>query len=420
MFSYMIDKRQARQFLLQHQGLRPGTLPAGKEGIMQYIRQAGCIQYDPLNIAGHNHELVLQARIPGFRPEMAYELLYQDRLLIDGWDKNMSIYSTEDWPYFRRYRDRAYLRFRDNEVLMTTAEQVRQELMLRGPLSSLDLDGKEKMDWAWAPARVSRAAMESMYFWGELTVHHRVNTRRYYDFTSKLLPERVLQTPDPLSTDEEYHDWYVLRRIGSIGLLWNKSGDGWLGIADMKSKERTAAILRLLQRDLLREVRVDGLKHPLYIRTQDAPVLEAVIAAQADTAEKPACAAVLAPLDNLLWERELVAQLFGFTYRWEVYKPAAERKFGYYVLPLLCGDRFVARLEPVMNKKTGVLTIAGWWWEPEEALDDHNVPLLSAALHALARCTRAARIEFATGLVKSQKLGKLEKALKASAAKPRS
>ncbi|WP_151735005.1 winged helix-turn-helix domain-containing protein [Paenibacillus tengchongensis] len=410
--SYEIDKQQARQFLLRHQRLLPGSLPAGKEGIRQYVRHVGCIQYDPLNIAGHNHELVLQARVSGFLPEMAYELLYQDRDLIDGWDKNMSIYSTEDWPYFRRYRDRAYRRYGGNELLLATAEQVRRELRLRGPLSSLDLEGKEKMDWAWAPARVSRAAMESMYFWGELAVHHRVNTRRYYDFSAKLLPESIIQAADPIPTEVEYQDWYVLRRIGSIGLLWNKSGDGWLGIADLKSKERTAAILRLLQRDLVREVRVEGLKQPLYIRTEDAAELEAVMGAQADTASESGCAAVLAPLDNLLWERELVAQLFGFTYRWEVYKPAAEREYGYYVLPLLYGDRFVARLEPVMNKKSGILTIAGWWWEPNEALDDGMAPLLSAALQSLARCTRATAVVFAPGIVRQNKLGKLDKALK--------
>ncbi|WP_379151701.1 winged helix-turn-helix domain-containing protein [Paenibacillus sp. sgz5001063] len=408
MITYSLSKRQARQFLLHHQRLVSGGSARGKDAIYDFIRHVGCIQYDPLSIAGHNHELVLQARIPGFVPELASELLYKDRLLIDGWDKNMSIYCTEDWPYFQRRRDMAAERYQGNETLKTMVAHVREELVRRGPLSSLDLESKDKIDWAWAPARLSRAAMESMYFWGEISVHHRVHTRRYYDFTANLLPEHLLGTRDPNLTAEQHFDWYVLRRIGSIGLQWNKSGDGWLGIAGLKSKERTAAIERLLHRDSLREVRVDGLKLPLYMRTIDAYVLEEILANGYDTPIKNETsvefAAALAPLDNLLWDRELIRQLFGFTYRWEVYKPIAEREYGYYVLPLLYGDRFIARFEPVMDKKNGILNILHWWWEPDTALSQEMIPAITAALDALAKCTRASSIRFNPGVAESNGL----------------
>lgn len=420
MITYNLSKRQARLFLLRHQRLVFGGLTEGKKSIYDYIRHVGCIQYDPLSITGHNHELVLQARIQGFKPEMASELLYQDRLLIDGWDKNMSIYCTEDWPYFRRRREAAATRHQGNEVMSSMVNHVRGELNTRGPLSSLDLESKEKIDWAWAPARLSRAAMESMYFWGELSIHHRVHTRRYYDFTSRLLPAVLLSTDDPNVTDEQHHDWYVLRRIGSIGLQWNKSGDGWLGIAGMKSKERTAAVQRLLQRDQIREVTVEGIKLPLYMRTMDAPELEAVLQREAAASKGEgsseavtAFAAALAPLDNLLWDRELIRQLFGFHYRWEVYKPVAEREYGYYVLPLLYDDCFIARLEPVMDKKSGVLTIVRWWWEHGEmqAPASGRLPALVQALTSLARSIGATGIRFAPDIVQACGLQDLESAL---------
>ncbi|MGN7760244.1 winged helix-turn-helix domain-containing protein [Paenibacillus sp. 22594] len=409
--TYSLSKRQARQFLLQHQRLVSGGSPRGKAAIYDFVRHVGCIQYDPLSIAGHNHELVLQARIPGFVPELASELLYKDRLLVDGWDKNMSIYCTEDWQYFQRRRDMAAERYQGNEALGAMVSHVREELIRRGPLSSLDLESKDKIDWAWAPARLSRAAMESMYYWGEISIHHRVHTRRYYDFTAKLLPEHLLITEDPNVTPEQHYDWYVLRRIGSIGLQWNKSGDGWLGIAGLKSKERTAAIDRLLQRDSLREVRVDGLKLPLYMRTSDAHVLEEILADDGTFNHNEAgvdFAAALAPLDNLLWDRELIKQLFGFTYRWEVYKPVAEREYGYYVLPLLYGERFIARFEPVMDKKNGVLNILRWWWEPDTGLSAEMIPALTSALDSLAECTRASSIRFAPGVAVSNGLQALE------------
>ncbi|NLG49100.1 MAG: hypothetical protein GX552_03180, partial [Chloroflexi bacterium] len=97
---------------------------------------------------------------------------------------------------------------------------------------------------------------------------------------------------------------------------------------------------------------------PFYLRSADAPLLDT---AAEDT---PPRAAILAALDNLLWDRELARALFDLDYVWEVYKPVAERRYGYYVLPVLYGDRFVARFAPERDKRNGTLTIKGWWWEP--------------------------------------------------------
>jgi uncharacterized protein YcaQ len=199
-----------------------------------------------------------------------------------------------------------------------------------------------------------------MYAWGELIIHHRVHTRKAYDFARRHIPEGILSAPDPNPTDKEYHDWYVLRRIGSVGLLWNRAGGAWLGMRGIKSRERTAALTRLLEQDCVAAVRVEGLDPVLYIRTQDQPTLERVL----DAASPSPRAAIIAPLDNLLWDRRLVEELFGFSYVWEVYKPAAERRYGYYVLPILYGDRFAARFEPARDGSNGALLIRNWRWEP--------------------------------------------------------
>jgi uncharacterized protein YcaQ len=107
-------------------------------------------------------------------------------------------------------------------------------------------------------------------------------------------------------------------------------------------------------------VEVEGIAFPFYLRCADQPALERVL----DAPDPPPQAAIIAPLDNLLWDRRLISELFGFTYRWEVYKPVAERRHGYYVLPILYGDRFVARFEPGRDRKHDALWIKGWWWEP--------------------------------------------------------
>jgi uncharacterized protein YcaQ len=374
-----LTKQQARRFILAHQGLWPPHDLEGRTRVLDYIRRVGCIQFDPLNIVGRNPELVLQSRVADFGPSMLQELLYEDRKLLDGWDKNMSIYCVEDWPCFRRHRERMRHHHGDSSRPATAIlPQVRQAIEERGPLSSIDLDFDATVDWSWAPTRLARAALESMYAWGELIIHHRVNTRKVYDFSRRHLPEVLLRDPDPNPTEEQYHDWHVHRRIGGIGLAWNRAGDAWLGMAGIKSRERGAALARLLERGQVIEIRVEGIDTPLYLRSEDQLTLDGTL----DSSDLLPRAAILAPLDNLLWDRRLVEALFDFSYVWEVYKPAAERQYGYYVLPLLYGDRFVARFEPGRDKESGALVIRNWWWE---ARVSHSPEMQSGLRHCFRR-----------------------------------
>lgn len=356
-----LTKSQARRFLLVHQGLWSERGYQGKEGVLDYIRHVGCIQYDPLDIVGKNPDLVLQARVEGFRPDLLTELLYEDRRLLDGMDKVMSIYPVEDWPYFRRRRQNYWNGSGRIDAVRPVLAQVRAAIEARGPLSSLDLKMDEKVDWDWSESRLARAALESMYLSGELAIHHKIHTRKFYDLAVRCLPEDLLALPDPNRTEEEYQDWHVARRIRSVGLLWNRAGDVWLGMYNIKSKKRTLALNRLVERGIIQQVEVEGLQQPLYLHNQDRPTLERALEMVTETCQ----ARFIAPLDNLCWDRRLLKELFDFDYRWEVYVPVDRRKYGYYVLPVLYGDRFVARFEPAYDKKKGVFTVKNWWWEPE-------------------------------------------------------
>jgi hypothetical protein len=361
-----LTKAQARRFLLAYQGLWPPGDFQGKPGVLAYIRHVGCIQFDPLNIVGHNTDLVLQARVAGYRPDMLQKLLYEDRKLLDGFDKLMAVYPVEDWPYFQRRRDAIKDGAgRSAEDIRAVLPQIRVAIEERGPLSSIDLEMSEIVDWDWAQSRLARAALESMYFWGELVIHHKVHTRKFYDFTHRCLPAKLLEAPDPNETVEAYQDWYVHRRIGSVGLLWNRSGEAWW-ISSIQSKERTAALPRLLEDGRIVRVQIEGIKDPFYICSQDEPSVSSSLKA----GEPPLRAIVMAPLDNMLWDRRMLKEIFDFDYRWEVYVPADKRRYGYYVLPVLYGDRFIARFEPGHEKKLGVFTIKNWWWEAEVIPDE--------------------------------------------------
>jgi uncharacterized protein YcaQ len=361
----ILTKQQARRFVLAHQGLWPPRALEGKAGVMAVIRHLGCIQFDPLDVVGRNPELVLQSRVRDFRPEMLDDLLYEERKLVDGWDRNQAIYPVEDWSYFQRQRDRVRRNpGKSAEAVKGVLPQVREAVEDRGPLSSLDLDFDRTVDWSWAPTRLARAALDSMYGWGELIVHHKVHTRKVYDFAHRHIPEEILQTPDPNETEEDYRDWYVFRRLGGIGLMWDRASSVWRPMTGVNSRARSAALARLQDEGRVREVQVNGIEQPLYMRSEDEPTLDAVLA----SGQPDPHAALIAPLDNLIWDRQFVETLFGFEYRWEVYKPVAEREYGYYVIPVLYGDRFVARFEPDRDAPDGVLGIKGWWWEPDVAV----------------------------------------------------
>lgn len=222
------------------------------------------------------------------------------------------------------------------------------------------MNEKLSSGWDWADSRLARAVLDNMYLWGELVVHHRVHTRKIYDFAHKHLSKELLTAADPNKSEEQYQDWHILRRIRSVGMLWNRNAETWLGMSSVNGKQRTSAIARLLEQGKLNKIQIEGIKSPFYICTQDKRILNQALK-KSDSARR---AIVMAPLDNLLWDRQLLRDLFNFDYLWEVYVPAHKRRHGYYVLPILYGDLFVARFEPVRDKARGMMTIKNWWWEP--------------------------------------------------------
>ena len=166
-----LTNRQARQFMLLKHGLLGEYQFIGKQGVLDFVRQVGCIQYDPIDVCGKNAELVLQSRIEGFTKNMLDELLYTDRLLIDYPDKNLAIIPVEDWPYFERYRQVARQHAKRYPEMEKLTVQVRAHIHKHGAISSgdLKLDG----NFAWQSAihwssgnNASRSVLEQMYSTG--------------------------------------------------------------------------------------------------------------------------------------------------------------------------------------------------------------------------------------------------------------
>ena len=238
---------QARRYLVAYQRLaQPRTLK-GKAGALEYIRQVNCIQFDPINVVGQNPHLVLQSRVRNYRPALLDELLYRERSLVDGFDKVMSIYPREDWPFFNAYRaamGQLYKEASSTEKATRLLDWVREEIRTRGPLSALELEDDTKMDW-WltGSARAVRIALDILFYSGEVVIHHRVANRRYFELATRVLGEPLTAPADPHEDASAYREWHVLRRIESMGLARPQGNGQWGGIQRSGSLEPVLARL---------------------------------------------------------------------------------------------------------------------------------------------------------------------------------
>lgn len=364
-----ITKQQATQFILARQGLIGSYRFAGKAGAYDYIRQAGCIQFDPVDVCGKNAELTLQSRVKGFKKSMLWELLYEDRKLVDYVDKELSIWPTQDWPYFASFRERS-LRMSDTfEGLQELKDEAVAYIREHGPVCSdtLPIEGEiywhSSMHWSgnWhKKSQAARSVLEQLYTDGELIIHHKKGSRKYYDLAEKYLPAALLKADNPCKDELDFISWRVLRRIGAVGLLWDKSSTAFLGI-DLKADLRKRVLSDLSADKKIGSVMVEGIKVPFYYRIEDEALMQEILAGTADL--KPRMS-FIAPLDPLMWDKALILALWGFKYSWEIYTPAVKRKYGYYTLPIIYGDRFVGRIEAVPDRKEGILQVKGLWWEP--------------------------------------------------------
>ena len=363
-----ITRHQARMFILTKQGLIGPYRFAGKSGAYDYVRQAGCIQFDPVDVCGKNAELTLQSRVKGFRKNMLAELLYKDRLLVDYADKELSIWPVEDWPYFSSYRDKSRKLGKTFKGISKLRKEAISYISENGPVtsSSLPIEGKifwhSSMHWSGHWDRKSPAArsiLEQLYTDGELVIHHKNGSRKFYDLAEKHIPSDILSAKNPLRNEYDFLCWRVLRRIGAVGLLWDKNSTAFLGLY-INADTRKKILSDLVLEGKICAVMVEGIKQLFYYRSEDKELMDSILDGSADI--KPRMA-FIAPLDPLMWDKDLINALFDFRYSWEIYTPADKRKYGYYTLPVLFGERFIGRIEAAPDKETGVLMVKGLWWE---------------------------------------------------------
>jgi uncharacterized protein len=364
-----IDRATARRFLVtRHLLAPPRSLPATADSVRVVVDRLGSLQFDPLDVTGRNHDLVLAARIADYRRDWTDDLLYRERWLYEAYNKGLSLLPTAELPLYRDVWDReraahAATTFEEHaDLVAELLDRVRRD----GPLSSTDVEPRAAIDWYWRPTNQVRAVLEALAESGILALARRDGNRRLYDLAERLFPPELLAER---RGSEEQLRHRVLSRHRAHGLLGASGGQQeiWINagrFAADRQRQRDA----LLERGALVPVEVDGVRGVRLVLGSEIDLLEAargsVARNEPGPGGGPADVAFLAPLDPLVWDRGLLRSLFEFDYVWEVYVPAAKRRWGYYVLPILWGDRLVGRIEPRFDRRSGALRILGLWWEP--------------------------------------------------------
>jgi uncharacterized protein YcaQ len=364
-----ISRDVARRFLVLHQMLAPPrSLPAEPESVLRVFERLGSIQFDPLDIAGRNHDLVLLSRVAGYRREWTDRWLYQERRLYETYNKGLSLVPTAELPWYRLTWDRNRAEYEKPGQTFETHADLVDELLTRirerGPLRPGEVKPREAIDWYWRPTNQVRAILEALAISGILGIAGRERNLRIYDLAERLFPAELLAER---RSEHDSHKHRLLSRYRGHGLL-GTGGQAEIFIGTARTAaERTALRHELIADGELVTVHVEDVKGERFIVGSEVSLLdeaEAEVAAGRTPNGREPGVAFVAPLDQLVWDRELLRRLFDFDYVWEVYVPEKKRRWGYYVLPILYGDRLVGRIEPRIERRSKTLRIAGLWWEP--------------------------------------------------------
>jgi hypothetical protein len=351
----------ARRFLVARQLLAPArSLRGGPKAVLEVVRRLGSLQFDPLAVAGRNHDLVLHARVADYEPAWC-DRLYERREIFEAYNKGLSLVPTGEFAWFRGNLSRNAPRTIAENA--DVAKRVLKRIRADGPLSSSDFERESgpTTDWFGMPTNTVRAVLEAYAVTGVLGLARRDGNRRYYDLLERLLPAEVLRRKVPL---EEQLRYKLLSRYRAHGLLGAGGvADIFGGLGPAKPDDRWpgypgrhALRDQLIERGDLVPVDVEGVSGKRLVLSDEVAQLEA-------PPEPPASVAFVPPFDPTVWDRKLLASLFGFDYVWELFVPPAKRRWGWYVLPILFRDRFVGRIEPRIERAEGRVDVLNLWWE---------------------------------------------------------
>ena len=368
----------ARTLAVVKQGLHRRPPVADRQSLLESIRRIGLLQLDTISVVARSHYLVMLSRVGLYDRADLDALLHPDRRLFEGWAHAACLIPVEDYEYFaplirarREQPPQHWIERRLGDDPQAVLDAVLTEVRQRGPLASRDFDDPRAQRGTWWDWKPAKTALEVLFHGGYLMVDRRENFQRYYDLAERVLPASA---DPPRHTLDDYHRWATLRAVSCMGIATAPQVSDYYRQRKPATRARVKA---LAAEGALVPVEVEGWTETAYLHAADLPLVGEIEAG----AHQPMLTTFLSPFDNLTWDRQRLLDLFGFDYRIEMHTPAAQRQYGYYVLPILHRGRLVGRLDPKADRKAGALIVRAIYLEPDQAITDELIAGVAGALH---------------------------------------
>ena len=365
-----IATEDARLLLLHLQGLLDDPERHVTPALLRRtIERMGFVQLDSINIVARAHHLILASRFDAYRPEHLRVLVERRRHLFEHWTHDASAIPTAFFvPWRHRCRRMAgrpgtlgWMKQRIGRTWARTLRAVEDRIADEGPLMSKDFEhppGASSAWWGWKP---TKAALEFLWLRGDLTVAARVNFHKVYDLTARCFPDLV---EEEHGSEEEFVNWVCRESLERLGIATVREVAGFFGAVSLAEARRWCRSESEAGRIVPVQVQAVNGQAP---RDAFATTGWRRSLAQArrglENEKSRRRMRLLAPFDPVIRDRARLERLFGFEYRFEAFVPAPKRRYGYYVLPILEGDRLVGRCDVKLHRKRSTLEIKGLWWE---------------------------------------------------------
>lgn len=391
----ILDLSDVRHLFMHLQGLTLSPYrKLERQALLEMITALGFIQVDSINTVERAHHQILYSRNQTYRPKDLKHLLEKDRTLFENWTHDASIVPSSLFPYWRhrfeRERTRLHPRWEKwhGGAFLSEMEAVRAHIAKNGPTRARDLENTEKPKkeggwWNWHPGKT---ALEYLWRTGEIAVHERQGFEKIYDLSERILPAEHFQ--DRVS-EEAFIDWACRSALDRLGVATHGEIAAFYDlITPQEAKEWCARHCDMS----IQRVEIAGVKggkpRSCYARPDVEDVMNAL-------PKLPDRVRTLSPFDPILRDRQRAERLFGFQYRIEVFVPEAKRQYGYYVFPLLEGQRMIGRIDMKCQRQAGKLVVSAFWPERTCRLSRSRLDRIEAELLRMARFTGMESVEFA-------------------------
>jgi uncharacterized protein len=363
-----VSKEAARRFLLGRSGIWPGRRWRGLDGAAQAMRAMGDLQLDPLRILARAQDLALHSRVLGYREDDWGRLTYDKRQFFE-WGGWLAVRPMDELPYYRAamIRDgKSPKRFRGYDTYADSLPEMRRLLQERRELSNRDFAmGDRARVNSYRGRKDSAVALYFLWRTGEAMVTRRERFERVYAPPEAVAPGKYLEP----TTEDEADAFLRLKAVKVEGFSRKLYHSNLTVVRTTHAAELKAWAAEQVKAGTLAEVEVEGLAGKQLVLAGEVAALEALVRGDLPDGWKPLETTTedevtfLSPLDPSIADRARTSRLFDFDYTWEVYAKAENRKFGYYALPILWGDRLVGRMDAKADRATGDVVNLGTWWE---------------------------------------------------------